>query len=721
MDDNIQVHAGQRLIVHDVQELSSQNEVLTAPQADAVVSESLLMLDRNHHYVSVDDGFARLLGVHQEEMIGRPVGLYIGLNTYDELIRPFVDRAFAGEVTALLLLTTHETMGTLRMAIMCYPCFAADHQIGFVVLRMRDVSAGVHLRQAALRRKQRHSALHSLDMALSGEARLEKIGALAVHSLLEQTMSQAVTLWQLRTSNNVAQDSVQEALQAATGRAGMELDEAGQTIRQIVASATGNSGLLPGERLVVPLHQQKVMLGELVIEQSAGKLIRGELRDFVDEVVKRLEQALFREHLLLEFQKYTVSLERIAAQRTQEVARRRHTAVGLHEILGLLIANRPLPAILDHIVRQAETMLGADAVAILEAQENGAEISCTRLQSDDPFSSITAGDLAQVQPTIVKATKQRRAIIGASEVWTGDREGRFHSHLAAPMVVAGALVGVVVFFFLAQRTLTTEEVETASVLSDEILFAVESDRLQKRAREGAALKERERLANELHDAVTQSVYSLTLFAKAGQRHAASGNLARVQEDLQQLGVTAQQAMKQMRLLLYELRPNVLEQTGLLAALQQRLEAVEQGAGLDATLEIAGPLRLPSHIEDCLYRIAQEALNNVLRHSSASQVLVRIQVDGDIVTLEITDDGAGFEVTPEVNEHGIGMNQMRARAAALNADLTIESTSGQGTCVRVAVLVPGIGATMRTETTPSTGDESVGDESADDENGIMTTG
>ncbi len=141
-----------------------------------------------------------------------------------------------------------------------------------------------------------------------------------------------------------------------------------------------------------------------------------------------------------------------------------------------------------------------------------------------------------------------------------------------------SVVGVIIFFFADETDLAPESLELAVALGEQVVLAIESATLQQRAQDATTLEERERLARELHDAVTQSIYSLTLFAEAGRRLASAGQLERVQEYLTLLGDTAQQAMKQMRLMLYELRPAVLEQVGLVQALTQRLDAVERRAG-----------------------------------------------------------------------------------------------------------------------------------------------
>jgi signal transduction histidine kinase len=158
-----------------------------------------------------------------------------------------------------------------------------------------------------------------------------------------------------------------------------------------------------------------------------------------------------------------------------------------------------------------------------------------------------------------------------------------------------------------------------------------------------------------------------------------------------LGDTAQQAMKQMRLMLYELRPAVLEQVGLVQALTQRLDAVERRAGIEARLEAAEALRLAPATEESLYRICQEALNNALKHSSARNVVVRLSRDESIVTLEVSDDGVGFVLDQpgegKIDAGGLGLNHIRERAKGLNAALEITTAPEQGTTVRVTLPAP----------------------------------
>jgi signal transduction histidine kinase len=190
----------------------------------------------------------------------------------------------------------------------------------------------------------------------------------------------------------------------------------------------------------------------------------------------------------------------------------------------------------------------------------------------------------------------------------------------------------------------------------------------------------------MHDAAMQSIYSITLFAEAGRRLASLGQIARVQDYLQQLNETAQSALKELRLLLYELQPAVLEQVGLIGALRQRLESVEKRTGMTARLEVDGDIAFPAFVEDGLYRICQEALNNALKHASASDVRVYLGVHDKEVHLEICDNGIGFDAEDTKWMSGEGMTTMHERARLMHAKLFIESAPQKGVCVRVLMSI-----------------------------------
>jgi signal transduction histidine kinase len=140
----------------------------------------------------------------------------------------------------------------------------------------------------------------------------------------------------------------------------------------------------------------------------------------------------------------------------------------------------------------------------------------------------------------------------------------------------------------------------------------------------------------------------------------------------------------MRSLIFDLRPSVLEKEGLVAALRARLEAVESRAGLAVELCADGVGPLPPPVEGGLYGIAQEALNNALKHSRARAVTIRITREDGRVVMEVVDDGAGFDPVAVQDHRGLGIKGMEERAAALGGQLCMESVPGEGTTVRVEV-------------------------------------
>ncbi|MCZ7666872.1 MAG: sensor histidine kinase [Chloroflexi bacterium] len=212
-----------------------------------------------------------------------------------------------------------------------------------------------------------------------------------------------------------------------------------------------------------------------------------------------------------------------------------------------------------------------------------------------------------------------------------------------------------------------------------------------RHRQSAVADERSRIARDLHDSVTQAIYGVTLYADATRLALKDGELDIVAENLNELRAMAWEAMLDMRLLIFELRPPVLEEEGLVMALQIRLEAVEARSGVYTHFHTSGERPLPLPLETELYRIAQEALTNVVKHAQAKQVDVTLRFDETQVCLEIEDDGIGFETaaasslnTSVVHSSGMGLRGIQERADKINGDLLIQSAPGQGTMLRITV-------------------------------------
>ena len=207
---------------------------------------------------------------------------------------------------------------------------------------------------------------------------------------------------------------------------------------------------------------------------------------------------------------------------------------------------------------------------------------------------------------------------------------------------------------------------------------------QEQAAELAAARERAHLAHELHDSVTQALFSMTITAGTA-RMLLEQHQPGVEAKLDELSALTREALAEMRSLIFELRPGSLAEEGLVPALRKHLAAVQGRSGLVIRLDVSPDLtRLAPPIEDALYRIGQEAIHNVVKHAVAHEAFVRISSSSSTtVRMEIGDDGVGF--SPERRTAGLGLAGMAARAARLGGSFTLDSAPGRGTIV--AVLLP----------------------------------
>lgn len=260
-----------------------------------------------------------------------------------------------------------------------------------------------------------------------------------------------------------------------------------------------------------------------------------------------------------------------------------------------------------------------------------------------------------------------------------------HSLVSVPLRAKDKLVGTLFATTYAPRQFSDQDINLLTSIGYQVGVAIENALLYGQAQQLAALEERSRLARELHDSVTQALYSQTLLVEGWKQMALNGQLHDITEPLVELGHLTKQALKEMRLLVYELRPPDLEKEGLVGALHKRLHAVEKRSGVEARLLTDGIVAdLPVELEETLYRIAQEALTNALKHADARRVTVHLAADEQHVLLEIRDDGCGFDPTLVGDNGGMGLVSMRERAQKLSGLFTIESSPGHGATVHVRI-------------------------------------
>jgi signal transduction histidine kinase len=415
-------------------------------------------------------------------------------------------------------------------------------------------------------------------------------------------------------------------------------------------------------------------------------------------------------------------LERRVAERTREIERRREVAEGLRDLLAAVNSLGTLDEILEYVVAQSRQLLGSDASAILlPADGPDSDVLIIRASSnlEEPFRQVrlpvemssTGLAYKRLRPVIVPdvpgslpSTSNQEfafddypthtivhrlpAVLDEPSVTSGGVQLRgfasgYGAMLAVPLAVKEERYGALALYFRESRDFSADDIDLASAFADQTALALENARLRVQAEQAAAVEERQRLARELHDAVTQTLFSASLVADVVPE------LWDVDPDearrrLEQLRRLTRGALAEMRLLLVELRPHVLADLSLTDLLRQLADAAagSTGADVDVRFEGPSPMRLPPDVHVALYRIAQEALNNISKHASASNVslTLRHQPDCDII-LEISDDGRGFDPAVVAPGH-LGLGIMRERAQDIGAAFKVESRAGKGTRIEI---------------------------------------
>ena len=260
------------------------------------------------------------------------------------------------------------------------------------------------------------------------------------------------------------------------------------------------------------------------------------------------------------------------------------------------------------------------------------------------------------------------------------------SYAGIPIKARGVIRGVFSLFANEEGVFSSEGMALLASIADHLGIGIENSILYEKSRESAALEERHRLARNLHDSVSQLLYSLTLMTGTTKKMLEQGaDIEAVKQSVTRLGDTAHQALKEMRLLLYELRPAVLDSEGLINALQHRIGAVEKQLGVDVDLQAKELPELPNNIEDGLYHIALEALNNIVKHSESKVASIKFIRKDEFIVMEISDNGIGFDT--DMFPKGLGLRNMRERGHMLESEVGIKSKPGEGTRVRVEVKLP----------------------------------
>jgi signal transduction histidine kinase len=462
---------------------------------------------------------------------------------------------------------------------------------------------------------------------------------------------------------------------------------------------------IPGtERTVQPMYE-RVLSGETV-RQNGVRLESGGIETYWDVVLTPLierNQVIgilsvsndATERVLLQ-----QNLEQRVKDRTRELDQRREIAESLSEIIAVLNSSHSLAETLAHITKQANQMLDSQACLIHHIKE------------DEDFVSIEASfglpeELKAIPGfPLYSSPKSDNRILHREPVWNSDfrklpqptEEGLAKIHpnvrawryltdqyyrawLAVPLVVAEKVYGSLAFYFESPKNFDQEEIALSQRFADQAALAIENARLYEKAENAAVAAERNRLARDLHDAVTQTLFSASMIAdvlpRIWERNPEEG-----QRRLEELRQLTRGALSEMRTLLVELRPSALADTDLGDLIGHQVNAFIARTRLQVIFEKNCHFNPPPEIKEVLYRITQEAFNNISKHADATKTRIRLDCYPDDVELVIDDDGVGFELESASTE-GLGLGIMGERAANVGAQLTINSQIGKGTRLKIS--------------------------------------
>jgi signal transduction histidine kinase len=271
--------------------------------------------------------------------------------------------------------------------------------------------------------------------------------------------------------------------------------------------------------------------------------------------------------------------------------------------------------------------------------------------------------------------------------WWPAAHPQMRSFLGVPIVARGEVIGAV---YLTEKEdgsmFSAADQKLIELLAAHAAIAIENARLYERSRELSIIEERNRLARELHDSVTQRLFGVALAAESAstllQRDPskAAVELARVSE-------LARGAMEELRAVVFELRPGSLEAAGLATVLRKHVEVLRRVSGVQIELKTCDVPRLAPGPATQVLRIAQEALGNALRHAGADEIEVRLYRGDGTLVLVVSDNGCGFDPEgPEVRGQRLGLTSMEERATELGGTLRVSSTLGEGSTVQLEVPV-----------------------------------
>jgi signal transduction histidine kinase len=363
----------------------------------------------------------------------------------------------------------------------------------------------------------------------------------------------------------------------------------------------------------------------------------------------------------------------------------------MSEALLAVTAERSVEAILQKLAHAARTLAGARYAAIGIPDGEGAFAQFITSGMNDKLVA-SMGPLPRTHG-LLGAMLESEQPYRTGDIhddprfrgWWPRTHPDMRSFLGVPIVSRTGVIGA---FYLTEKEgapdFSAADQRLIEMLAAHAAIAIENARLYEQSRELSIAEERNRLARELHDSVTQKLFSLVLSAEAAAT-LLDRDGADARTELERLQELAREAMDELRTLVFELRPPAVDSEGLATALRKHVDVLRRAYRREIGLELIGTPSGAPRVERDVLRIAQEALQNALRHAGAERVELRLDARNGQLLMSVTDNGVGFDpAAPELRSRRLGLTSMEERAEAIGGTLSIESAPGAGTTVRLEV-------------------------------------
>jgi len=375
--------------------------------------------------------------------------------------------------------------------------------------------------------------------------------------------------------------------------------------------------------------------------------------------------------------------ESLHNQLVKESRQRLAESESIQRTMAALLQKLNLDEVLEIVCSEARNLTRATGSAVLLLENEWLQVT---LSNGNPLPAVDR--IPVVDSLAGLSMEQGKPFLAnglSSQIQAYRRNPDLRSLLVVPLFAEGTSIGVI-DVVNKPGGFTKDDTRIMGLFADQAAIAIENARLHQQAEQLAVVKERERIARDLHDSVTQTLYSLSLFVDATQKALQAGKTDKAQKHVHELRMLAREAMLDMRLLIFELHPPILQKEGLVVALKTRLESVEARSGIRTEYQVIHERELPLTIEAELYRIAQEALTNVVKHSQADSVNVTLYYGRNQFKMKVQDNGVGFDMEKVDEGGGIGIRGIKERVQRMNGKLYVESTPQKGTILVVTVRI-----------------------------------